>query len=192
TRRCTTPSRPSDTGRRSSISTTGRSRPDPVRRRLHSLRRARDQRREALRARLVALRARDPVRRRPPVPRRLRGEPLPCPRVLAEPRRRRAIERAPPVLVGIDPGLRRRARPERRDPRRPHLPRLRERRNLAHVDRTPVARSLSPGEPDCVALRPETFSHRVDPPEAERLVHRLRPGETRPLRVPLVEPDPDL
>ena len=60
------------------------------------------------------------------------------------------------------------------------------------VDRAPGGRRLPRGEADCVARLVDAGAPPVDPPVAERLVDRLRPGDGRPAGRNLVEADEHL
>src|SRR4029453_5978345 len=47
-------------------------------------------------------------------------------------------------------------------------------------------------EPVHVAVVVDALPDAVDPSEAQRLVHRLGPGDARPARTPLVQPPPQV
>src|SRR4029077_19190130 len=74
---------------------------------------------------------------------------------------------------------------ERLQPRGAHAPPLRQLLDAADVHRAPVAGRLPRREPVHVALVVDASANAVDPPEAERLVHGLRPGDARPARTRL-------
>src|SRR5207245_4016201 len=60
------------------------------------------------------------------------------------------------------------------------------------VDRAPDAASAPRREADRVAPVVDAAADPVDPPEAERFVDRLRPGDARAARVALVETNQQL
>src|SRR5690606_10314087 len=62
----------------------------------------------------------------------------------------------------------------------------------ADVHRAPDPRRLPRREAYRVALLVDALPHPVDPPDAERLVHRLRPGDALPPLALLVESHPQL
>ena len=64
--------------------------------------------------------------------------------------------------------------------------------HLLDVHPAPVASLLPRGEALSVALRVDPVHHAVDPAEAQRLVHGLRPAHHLPAGGLLVEADPDL
>ena len=73
-----------------------------------------------------------------------------------------------------------------------HPPFLLELPDLGDVRRAPDARRLARCETDRVARLVDPPPHAVDPAEAQRLVHRLRPGQAGPAAVASVEADQEL
>src|SRR5262245_36206743 len=59
----------------------------------------------------------------------------------------------------------------------------------SQVDCAPDASETARSEADSVGIDVDTVPHAVDPAEAQRLVHRLGPGDAGPAGVALAEPD---
>jgi len=154
---------------------------------------ARDQRLEPLPPRLVFFRADHPVRDRPAVPRRAGfevfhggGVGLECPH-----HRRRQLG-ALALLVRVDRRAIVAARLERRETGGRHAAQVLQLLCALDVDRAPDAASAPRREADRVAPVVDAAADPVDPPEAERFVDRLRPGDARTARVALVETNQQL
>src|SRR5260370_67931 len=96
------------------------------------------------------------------------------------------------LLVGVEPSLRRRAGAQRPEPGRSHHAESRQLPGASQVDGAPNTAGLARCEPDDVARGVAALPDAVDPPEAQRRIHRLGPGDARSAGVLLVEPHPEL
>jgi hypothetical protein len=83
------------------------------------------------------------------------------------------------ISVGVEPGGR-------------HPPLLDQLLRAPGVHRAPDAARLARREADRVAVAVDAAAHAVDPAEAQRLVHRLGPGDARQSTTLLVEADEQL
>jgi hypothetical protein len=81
---------------------------------------------------------------------------------------------------------------ERRQPGGRHPPLLDQLLRAPGVHRAPDAARLARREADRVAVAVDAAAHAVDPAEAQRLVHRLGPGDARQSTTLLVEADEQL
>ena len=127
--------------------------------------------------RLFLLGANHPVRCGPSITGNLALEKLPCRPIRAKVLFLcRAHFRRLPLFVGVE------GRPfvgsllKRGEACRTHSSGGGEFLNPSDVDRTPGAAWLARREPDRVADFVQAFSHPINPPEAQCLIHRLRPG----------------
>src|SRR6185436_19876331 len=154
-----------------------------------TFRRAGDQVLEALRPRRLLLRAGDIEDADALIRRRLCGEVAPRLPVRAKLllHLRRPLER--PVFIGVDGGLLLVALLVCAQPGRLHASELDQFRRPLDVDPAPDAALPPRREADGVALVVDALPHAVDPPETQRLVHRLRPRDRRLPRAPFPEPD---
>src|SRR5262249_28754085 len=144
---------------------------------------------EALLARRFALRAHQPERADPLVPRRLRAEELPGGAVGAELALVGRREPLRAVLVGVQPRALRGAGAHRLEPRGPHPARGLERLRAPDVDRAPDALRPARREPDREAVVVEAAADPIDPAEAERLVQRVGVGHAAIAGVDLEDAD---
>ena len=151
-----------------------------------------DERIEAPFARGRLLGARHPVRYSLAIRGRA-GLPVgPGGRVPLEPGELVSAEVVDRTLVGVDRGLRVRARLERTEPRRAHPALGGQSGDLGHVDRAPVAALPAGREPLRVADLVEPLELAVDPADAQRLVDGVRPADGRPAARLLVLAEPQL
>src|SRR5436190_21543887 len=142
--------------------------------------------------RLFALRAHDVVGEGPLVPGSLRLEEGPGLLVGSELLLMGATELRVASLVCVDARPLRVGLREGGQPGRGHPSELLQGGDALDVDVAPDALRLPWREPDAVADLVDAVAHAVDPPEAERLVHRLRPRDAGPARGALVKADPQL
>src|SRR5262249_54691381 len=156
--------------------------------------------------RLLPFRADDPPSGGLSVGRGLLVEELRGGRVLFQHRSIRLLETVAALLVGVDPVAVLLTGGEGLSPRRPHPAFSFQRFRARGVHHAPDAPRPPRRETDRVAFVAEAAADAVDPADAQRLVHRLRPGDAlliasllviadQELRLPLVvllEPPPEL
>ena len=152
--------------------------------------RSRNQFPEPARARFLFLAGDHPPDRVLPITRRLTLKKLP--RIRARAKLfliRLAQDRRFPVLVRIDSRFLFPPRGESLQPRGTHSAQLRQLPHSPEVHGAPGAGRFARRETDLVALLIDRLTQTIDPPEAERFVHRFRPGDAGPAGIFFVEAD---
>jgi len=123
---------------------------------------------------------------------RLGVKEIPCGFVLPQPFLVRRIEIGAPLFVGINAGLIFFARIKRSHPLRLHQTFIAQFSCAPDVDRAPNAPGPPRREPYLVDDFVNAFPNSVDPPEAERLIHRLWPSDAWLSRILFVKANPNL